>query len=121
MKTDGPGIAAPGQEVEWQQAWEAALAALELDVLEAEQLLATGPAETADPLPVAEPWTPPVLPGPLPSNLRSRAEAILARQLRVADDLARAMGGNRREQQVARRMDSGTVDRSQPVFVDSHF
>lgn len=106
---------------EWHDAWSAALEVLELDVLEAERLLALGraPADAGELMPVPGAWTPPRVRGALPADLRARAEAILARQLRVADDLVRAMGSNRRELQVARKMNSGAVDRTRPVFVDS--
>lgn len=108
-------------ERDWHRAWSAALEALELDVIEAERLLAARgvPGEASDAVAAAAHWVPPVIRAPLPVDLRARAEAILARQLRVADDLVRTMGTNRREAQVARRMGSGTTDRVQPVFVDS--
>lgn len=107
---------------DWHQAWTCALEELELDVVEAERLLATG-RDAADGIDIIDrrdlaSWRPPVI-GPLPVDLRARAEAILARQLRVADDLARMMGANRREVEVARRMTSGTLGRRQSVFVDS--
>lgn len=108
---------------DWHQAWVDALEALELDVLAAERLLTSGRAdsEAGDPDDQSFPlsWRPPEIAAPLPPALHTRAEEILARQLRVADGLVRAMGGNRRELQVARRMDSGTLDRTRPVFVDS--
>jgi hypothetical protein len=108
---------------DWHQAWHSALETLELDVVEAERLLAVGRAtsEAVDLPPLAGGWTPPALDGPPPGDLRARAEAILARQLRVAEDLARAMGSNRRQARIADRMDSGLVDRTQPVFIDSQF
>lgn len=117
--THTPGSVGAGGD--WHEAWSIALEALELDVVEAERLLALGrPAADANELMTGvAAWSPPRLAGPLPVELRARAEAILARQLRVADDLVRAMGSNRREVQVARKMNSGSVDRTRPVFVDS--
>ena len=122
MTTASPGSPASAPSADWHEAWTAALTALELDVLQAEQLLAVGHGATAaeDVLSFTPEWTPPVLPGPLPVDLRSRAQAILTRQLQVAEELARAMGSNRRELEVARKMNSGTAERTTPVFVDSH-
>jgi hypothetical protein len=106
----------------WHQAWCVALDDLELDVTEAEHLLE---ARRGTPAPaqlrLVGGWQPPAVDGPLPGDLRMRAQAILARQLRVAEDLVKVIAVGHRELQVARRMDSGARDRSQPVFLDRKF
>jgi hypothetical protein len=103
---------------DWDTAWAAALEDLEIGLAEAEGLLS---ASHAIPATTGQPWVPPQLAGPLPGNLLARAEAILARQVRVSEQLGRGMAANRREQRLARRMDSGTMDRTIPAFVDTNF
>jgi hypothetical protein len=106
----------------WDAAWTEALEALEIDVTEAESLLAVSRATTEHPLaPVTGGWQPPALEGPAPGNLRARMEAILARQLRVSEELARGMAVTRQELRLVQRMDSGVQDRSVPAFVDTKF
>ncbi|GAA0609272.1 hypothetical protein GCM10009547_09170 [Sporichthya brevicatena] len=103
----------------WDDAWADALTALELDVARAEELLAAGtPAELPAPRPD---WVAPELSGPLPERLRARAEAIAARQLRVAEDLSRAIAAARTELRLAERLQSNTLDRSTPAFLDASF
>jgi hypothetical protein len=103
---------------DWDTAWAAALDVLELGVVEAEGLLS---ASHLIPATRGQRWVPPELPGPLPGNLRARAEAILDRQVRVSHQLAHGMAVNRRELRLAQRMNSGTMDRTTPAFVDSKF
>lgn len=104
----------------WSTSWSDALAALELDLDRAESLLAANRSPAAlDDLP-RTPWVPPLPLGPLPGGLRARAEAILARQLRVADQLARAVAAGRRELQLAQLMGSAAADR-RPAFLDASF
>lgn len=111
---------------DFRAAWEQALDALELDVAEAERLLAAhrgSPADSDDthlPL-IGADWSPPAIDAPLPTDLRTRAQTILDRQLRAADDLMRTMHANRRELQLADRMQTGGPDRSVPAFLDSKF
>jgi hypothetical protein len=105
---------------EWEAAWSAALAELEVDVDRAEQLLAaarTGMvAELNFPGRV---WVAPVLEGPVPESLRARAQAVLERQLRAAEELSRSIATARRDLAVARRMSDAAVDRSAPAFLDA--
>ena len=103
---------------DWDAAWASALDDLEIGLAEAEGLLS---ASHTSPAVTGKGWVPPALAGPLPGNLMARAEAILARQVRVSEELARGMAVNRRELRLARRMDSGTMDRSTPAFVDTKF
>lgn len=100
----------------WHAAWTAALDDLELDVAHAEALLRAG--HVSEPLPTAEPWSPPPGFGPLPVDLRARAAAILDRQLRAAEELTREMSSNRRQSALTARLD-GPTSRERPVFVDT--
>jgi hypothetical protein len=102
---------------DWDTEWAAALEVLELDLTAAEGLLSAGRTSAA----VAPRWVPPELAGPLPGNLLARAEAVLARQLRVSHQLAHGMAVNRLELRLARRMDSGTTHHSTPAFVDAKY
>jgi hypothetical protein len=57
----------------------------------------------------------------LPERLRTRAEAIAARQLRVAEDLSRAIAAARQELRLAERIQAHALDRSTPAFLDASF
>lgn len=97
----------------WDAAWEEALAALELDVDLAEQMLtldhlADRPAAT---------WAPPTGLGPLPVALADRARAVLARQIEVGRRLAEAADLNRRHSRAAEAMRSAPP--AAPVYVDT--
>jgi hypothetical protein len=103
----------------WEAAWAEALTTLELDVSRAEALLANGaPAVALTPRPD---WVAPALTGPLPERLRARAEAIAARQLRLAEDLSRAVAAARQELRLAERIQAHALDRSTPAFLDASF
>jgi hypothetical protein len=98
------------------------LETLELGVTEAESMLAVSRAGAEHPATSsAATWTAPVLKGPAPGNLRARMDAILARQLRVSEELARGMAVARQEMRLVQRMDSAVLDRSVPAFVDAKF
>ncbi|MGQ0843532.1 MAG: hypothetical protein ACT4QF_05315 [Sporichthyaceae bacterium] len=103
----------------WEQAWSDALTALELDVARAEALLLDG--TYAREIPERPTWVAPELSGPLPDGLRSRAEAIAARQLRVAESLSRAIASARQELRLADRIQSHALDRSTPAFLDASY
>lgn len=106
----------------WDAAWADALETLELDVAEAESLLAASrTGSLPGPTDLRVDWVKPALDGPLPSNLRARAEAVLARQLRVSEEMARGMAATHRELQLAQLMESGAVDRSAPAYIDTNF
>src|SRR6185436_18126783 len=68
---------------------------LECDVASAEALLAE--EHLLRELPIADPWHPPAGLGPLPVDLRPRADQVLARQLAVAERLAAMMTGTARQ------------------------
>jgi hypothetical protein len=99
----------------WFDAWVAALDTLELDVSAAEALLADDQRLRERPL--ADPWHPPAGMGPLPLDLRPRADAILTRQLAVGEAIARTLVGNRRQAALLHRMEGGSEAR-RPAYVD---
>lgn len=108
---------------DWTAAWTEALDDLELDLDRAEELLTvgrTGSAGGLHPAPAA--WVAPDLPGPIPENLRARAQAVYDRQLRVSEDLARGLAAGRRELALASLMESAAkVDHSRPAFLDTTY
>lgn len=106
---------------EWDAAWAEALTTLELDVARAEELLAANGISAADQLVARPDWVAPALSGPLPERMRTRAEAIAARQLRVAEDLSRAIAAARQELRLAERIQAHALDRSTPAFLDASF
>jgi len=100
----------------WQVEWVAALDALELDVVAAEALL-TDEHRLRD-LPMADPWSPPDGLGPLPLDLRPRADTILTRQLSAALALARGLATTRRHATVAERLETGGGGAPRPAYLD---
>ena len=99
----------------WHRAWAAALDDLELDVAAVEALLAD--SHRIRDLPPADPWSPPAGLGPLPLDLRPRADAILQRQLAAAADVARTLATTRRQAAAAARIDTGR-DPARPAYLD---
>ncbi|NJC66353.1 hypothetical protein HC028_17845 [Planosporangium flavigriseum] len=99
----------------WRRAWTDALDALEVDVERVEALLAED--HRARDLPLATPWSPPEGLGELPLDLRPRADAILNRQLAAAQALALAMVANRRQSEMAARIEAGDEPR-RPAYLD---
>ena len=99
---------------DWQDAWTAALDALELDVTQVEAMLADEHrnAETAP----ADLWRPPTEPGALPLEL-ARADEILTRLLRVAEEIARRLTANRQQMAMTSRIETGEMVK-RPVYVD---
>jgi hypothetical protein len=119
-------MSAPAQQAgnDWHAAWVDALDALELDVHQAELLLAAGrpkDGHEAELSLIGADWSPPAIEAPLPGDLRTRAGQILERQLEVSEGLARAMRTNRRELQLAERIETGAPDRTVPAFFDSKY
>ncbi len=111
----GPAAA----ETAWRSAWEDALTALELDVDAVERMLTALHEGTGDLPEATGSWTPPTV-GPLPESMRERAQLVLARQLRVMEDVAHAAVRSRQHLEVQRRMrpDDAT---SRPMYVDAAF
>ena len=102
---------------EWHGAWVAALDALEADVAQIEAML-TEEHRLRD-APVVDPWTPPEGLGPLPLDLRPRADAILTRQIAAAGAIVAAIAGNRRQAQLAGRIEAGRQALpTRPAYVD---
>ncbi|HEV7964297.1 MAG TPA: hypothetical protein VGP57_17280 [Actinoplanes sp.] len=101
----------------WHEAWVGALDALEADVVEVEKMLETS-HRLAD-LPTTDAWSPPAGLGPLPLDLRPRADKILGRQTAAAEAIAVALVANRRQAQVAARIDARREGaHPRPAYVD---
>ena len=100
---------------DWHGAWSAALDELELDVVQVEPMLADERrhAET----PPADLWRPPTELGALPLELKPRADEILSRQLKAAQEIAKRLTSNRRQFAVTARIETGEAVK-RPVYVD---
>ena len=99
----------------WHGAWAAALDALELDVAAVEAMLEDEHrhAET----PPADLWKAPTDLGALPLELRPRADEILTRQLKAAQEIARRLTSNRQQTAMTARIETGEAVK-RPVYVD---
>ncbi|MBI9114567.1 hypothetical protein [Sanguibacter suaedae] len=84
----------------WTDAWSHALDAFEMDVAEAEALIAAGHLIDSAPASTALAWQAPTNLGPLPGSLRDRAARILERQLDMAARLADAARSTRQQMRV---------------------
>jgi hypothetical protein len=100
---------------DWRGAWTAALDELELDVVQVETMLADERrhAET----PPADPWQPPAGLGALPLELKPRADEILTRQLRAAEEIGRRLTANRQQIAMTSRIETGEAVK-RPLYVD---
>lgn len=103
-------------EQQWRAAWISALDGLEADVEAVEAALADDHRRRE--LPAATPWSPPAGIGPLPLDLRPRADGILARQLAAGHALAAAIATNRRQAAFAARVQTGSAANTTPSYVD---
>ncbi|HWG98651.1 MAG TPA: hypothetical protein VNV66_04830 [Pilimelia sp.] len=101
---------------QWRAAWTEALDELEADVEAVEALLADDHRQRE--APPATPWNPPTGLGPLPLDLRPRADGILSRQLTAAAALAAAMTSNRRQVAFAAKVEHGGGGKTPPSYVD---
>jgi len=99
----------------WRAAWVTALDELDADVGRVEGLLAD--EQRVRDLPPADPWSPPAGIGPLPLDLRPRADAILERQVNAAHQLAVAIAANRRQARFAAKVEAG-YGKAPPSYVD---
>lgn len=99
----------------WPGAWAAALDELELDLERIEAMLVDEHrhAET----PPADLWKPPTELGALPLELRPRADEILTRQLKLAQEIAQRLTANRQQMAVTARIETGEAVK-RPVYVD---
>lgn len=101
---------------DWRSAWVDALDRLEADVAEVEELLRTD--QFLRETPPSDAWTPPEGIGPLPLDLRPRADRILARQLAAAEAIARAMAGNRRQAALTSKIELFDSGAARPAYLD---
>ncbi|MBG0826001.1 hypothetical protein HS048_35625 [Planomonospora sp. ID91781] len=101
---------------DWRAEWCAALDALEMDVVAVEEMLSDD--RRSREIPIADPWSPPEGLGPLPLDLRPRADAILARQLAAAQAMVLIMAGNRRQAAMVARVESGSAGTPRPVYIN---
>ncbi|PPK66473.1 hypothetical protein V5P93_002496 [Actinokineospora auranticolor] len=101
---------------QWHVAWAAALDRLEADVDSAEALL--NDEHMLRELPKFDPWNPPQGLGPLPIDLRPRADAVLRRQLEVASKVAAAMTSAAMHTLVLGKMSGDAKDPARPSYVD---
>ncbi len=100
--------------VQWNDAWADALMSLEMDVDEAESMLALD--RVFDSV-VRDPWTPPVTLGPLPAHLIERARTLLARQLTVSKELASVARNSRKHDRALSQLQVTLP--SPPVYLDT--
>ncbi len=101
----------------WDTAWAAALTDMEVAADDAERLLASAHLPGTDEVARAAAWRPPQGLGPLPASLRVRAEALLGRQLDVAQRTAEAMRLSRRHLRAVDTMRARTA--AVPVYLDA--
>jgi hypothetical protein len=101
---------------DWRSAWVRALDELEADV-EAVERMIREEHRTQD-LPPATPWQPPPGLGPLPLELRPRADMILTRQLDAAKAAVLAITANRRQTAFAAKVEVGTAGKAVPTYLD---
>ena len=94
------------------EAWQISLDRIELDVVRAEIALANGSTIRTDE------WDVPADHGPLPADLRPRAEEILARQQVVMTQMAEQLGTTLRQQAVVDRVGRASTRHHVPIYVD---
>jgi hypothetical protein len=97
----------------WEDAWDAALRTLELDVAAAEALLSLDHIADAPP----RPWAPPAGLGPLPVTMAERARLLLDRQIEAGRRLAEAADLSRRHLRAVHGMRATAP--SVPVYLDT--
>jgi hypothetical protein len=100
----------------WRNAWISALDELEADVEAVERMISE--EHRSQELPAADPWSPPQGIGPIPLDLRPRADFILTRQLEAAKAAATAITANRRQTAFAARVEVGTAGKGIPSYID---
>lgn len=67
--------------------------------------------------PPADLWKPPTELGALPLELKPRADEILTRQLKAAEEIARRMTATRQQMTMTTRIETGEAVK-RPVYVD---
>lgn len=95
------------------KAWQVNLDRIELDVMRAERNLERGMLLQTDP------WDVPADYGPLPEELRERAEGILARQRAIIQRIAETLGYTLKQQALVEAVGRTSVaGRGYPIYVD---
>jgi hypothetical protein len=100
---------------DWRDAWTDALDALEMDVADTEAMLVD--SRRLSETPEADPWKAPQDLGALPLELVPRADEILTRQLRAAEEIARRLTSTRQQQVVTARIETGERMK-RPIYLD---
>jgi hypothetical protein len=100
---------------DWRDAWASALDDLEMDVVATEAMLLDG-RRMAE-APPADPWQAPQDLGALPLELRPRADEILTRQLRAAEEIGRRLTSTRQQRAVTARIETGERIK-RPLYLD---
>lgn len=100
---------------EWRDAWTAALDELEMDVATTEAMLVD--ERRMSETPRANPWQPPQDLGALPLELKPRADEILTRQLKAAEEIARRLTSTRQQRAVTARIETGERVK-RPLYLD---
>ncbi len=107
----------PSGATPWRQAWTRALDALEADVVDVEAMLADD--HRLRDAPPGNPWSPPQGLGPLPLDLRPRADAILARQIAAAQAIGLVIATNRQQAALVEHIEDGRrANPPRPAYVD---
>lgn len=101
---------------DWNREWTAAVDALEADVAAVEAMLADD--HLLRDHPTTDPWQPPQGLGPLPLDLRARADAILQRQIATTRAITIALAANRRQAAMASRIETGAHGAARPAYLD---
>ena len=104
----------PDAPADFHAAWTAELDRLEVDVELAEAMLAADRAAALEP---PAPWAPPVMRGPLPSDLEPRARLVLERQLAVAARMAERLMETGRHQRLTQAI-RDTAQPDIPIYLD---
>lgn len=102
----------------FEVAWAAALDELELDVARAEDLLRGIHLSAETPEDWHSAWAPPRVVGTLPDAYVERATLLLARQRRVAAELAGRAVQAAQQASAAQRLRASARPASVPVYVD---
>ena len=110
--TSSTVLADPGED--FRAAWVAELDRLEVDVELAEAMLAADRAAELAPL---DPWSPPEMRAPLPSDLEPRARLVLERQLAVAYRMTERLTENSRHQRYTQAI-RDTAQPDVPIYLD---
>jgi hypothetical protein len=98
----------------WHDAWVAALDELELTLDATERLLDDQDADNDVPS-----WTPPVVPGPMPTDLAARAQQLLDRQSGTIRRAVTGAGDLRQRLYLLGKLNGGKAARAErPVYVD---